>query len=285
MSSIENNLEPLVRIFHPSDFTPASEIAFAHALKLALDSKADLEIMHVTPHLSANEADVHWSDFPGVRPTLARWGIIPKGASREDVVKQGMDVKKIVLSGDPVSAILEYCHQHPPDLLVLATHQYDGLARWLHKQVAEPLARGSRAMTLFVPHEGTGFISLENGSVKLRRILLPVDHEPSGQKAVDEAYTLAVGLDCPDVEFRLLHVGETQEMPALKLPERGNWKWEKRLVQGDVIETILQEASAWSPDLVALTTQGHMHFLDALRGSTTERVLRGVHCPVLAIPA
>jgi nucleotide-binding universal stress UspA family protein len=56
-------------------------------------------------------------------------------------------------------------------------------------------------------------------------------------------------------------------------------------VQGDVLDRIVQEEREWSPDLIALTTQGHVGFLDALRGSTTERVVRGARCPVLAIPA
>jgi nucleotide-binding universal stress UspA family protein len=35
---------------------------------------------------------------------------------------------------------------------------------------------------------------------------------------------------------------------------------------------------------MVLATQGHLDFLDAVRGSTTERVLRNVRCPVLAVP-
>jgi nucleotide-binding universal stress UspA family protein len=34
-----------------------------------------------------------------------------------------------------------------------------------------------------------------------------------------------------------------------------------------------------------MTTQGHTGVLDALRGSTTERILRRASCPVLAVPA
>ena len=34
-----------------------------------------------------------------------------------------------------------------------------------------------------------------------------------------------------------------------------------------------------------MATQGHLDFLDALRGSTAERVLRGARCAVLAVPA
>jgi nucleotide-binding universal stress UspA family protein len=283
----EAGAAPLLRIFHPSDFSKASEVAFAHALKLALESKAELEIMHVARHLADSAGDVHWTDFPGVRATLARWGILPAEAAREAVAKTGMDVKKVVLEGsDPVESMVQYCREHPPDLLVLATHQRDGLGRWLHKEVAEPLARQSHAMTLFVPHDGNGFVSLENGTVTLRRILIPVDHEPSAQPALQEAFFLAAGLGKSKVEFRLIHVGtHSRGMPTLQLPDRPDWQWEKRVVEGDVVDRILQEEAEWSPDLMVLTTQGHRDFLDALRGSTTERVVRGARCPVLAIPA
>jgi hypothetical protein len=57
----------LDRIFHPSDFSPASEVAFAHALKLALIARTRLRVMHV----ALRKDDMHWSDFPGVRATLA----------------------------------------------------------------------------------------------------------------------------------------------------------------------------------------------------------------------
>jgi len=281
----EYSIAPLQRIFHPSDFTPASEVAFAHALKLALESKAALEIAHVERHIAGSEAHNHWTDFPGVRATLSRWGVLPGGATKEDVAKIGIDVKKIVLEGkDPVTSMLFYCHRHPPDLLVLASHHRDGLSRLLHHEVAEPLARKSHAMTLFVPQDGRGFISNENGSVTLRRILIPVDHLPDAQTALNEALVLTNELGNFPVEFRLLHVGSGPEMPALELPEWPDWKFEKHSVNGDVVDQILHEEAEWFPDLMVLATQGHRDFLDALRGSTTERVLRAARCPVLTIP-
>ena len=281
----EYSVAPLHRIFHPSDFTAASEVAFAHALKLALQSKASLEIAHVERHLAGTHADYHWTDFPGVRATLARWGVLPVGAAREDVLKIGIDVKKTVLEGkDPVASMLSYCRRHPPDLLVLASHHREGLSRLLHHEIAEPLARQSRAMTLFVPQDGHGFVSNENGAVTLRRILIPVDHMPNAQTALNEALLLTTELGISPAEFRLLHVGSGNGMPDLELPEWPDWKFEKSLANGDVVEQILHEEAEWSPDLMVLATQGHRDFLDALRGSTTERVLRAARCPVLTIP-
>ena len=122
--------EALIRILHPSDFTRASLIAFAHALKIALQSKAELEIVHVAPHKIGSDKDVHWSDFPGVRATLARWQILPVDAAVDEIAKLGLRVKKILNSeSDPLAAMTHYCETHPPDLLVLATHQREGFKR------------------------------------------------------------------------------------------------------------------------------------------------------------
>jgi nucleotide-binding universal stress UspA family protein len=283
---VKTDGERLIRILHPSDFSNSSRVAFAHALKIALQSKAELELVHVQRHKIGAEKDVHWTDFPGVRATLARWQILPADARPQDVAALGLRVKKVLNSEtDPLEAMIAYCEQYPPDLLVLATHQRDGFSRWLHKAMAEPLARRSRAMTLFVPESASGFIAPATGAVTLRRILVPVDRTPNAQAALEEAYFLASGFDRRGVVFKLLHAGTDEGMPTLSLPHRPGWRWEESLVPGDPVQRILKEAADWSPDLIVMATQGHRDFLDALRGSTTERVLRGVHCPVLAVPA
>lgn len=271
-------------IFHPSDFSKASEVAFRHALKIALQSKAKLDIMHVEPRLSPEKP--YWLDFPAVRATLTRWGILPEGAQREEVIKTGLRVRKILRSStDPLETMLRHFRRFPPDLIVLATHQRDGLDRWLHKAVAEPLARRSGAMTLFVPREGRGFVSLDDGSVALKKILVPVDRDPDPQTALEKALLLARGLGSGTGEFRLVHVGPRGTAPVLAPPLGRGWSYDLVVRLGDVVSEILNTEHDWRPDLIVLATQGHLDFLDALRGSTTERVLRGAHCPVLAVPA
>ena len=283
-SQVENRLGRNFIIFHPSDFSPASEVAFAHALKIALQSKAKLDLMHVERSLRPEKP--YWLDFPMVRATLARWGVLPEGIRRQEVAKTGLRVRKILKSSiDPVETMLQHFQRFPPDMIVLATHQRGGLARWLRKAVAEPLSRRSGAMTLFIPRTGRGFVSLENGTVTLKRILIPIDHVPRPQTALRRAFLLARGLDCGAGEFRLIHVGNPRTAPRIALTEEAGWSYEIVMRQGDVVNQILEEEAHWRPDLMVLATQGHMDFLDALRGSTTERVLRGTHCPVLAIPA
>lgn len=69
------------------------------------------------------------------------------------------------------------------------------------------------------------------------------------------------------------------------MAEREMWRWSKIYKQGDVERQILHAADECRADLIVMATQGHQGFLDALRGSTTERIVRNAKCPVLAVPA
>jgi nucleotide-binding universal stress UspA family protein len=269
-------------LFHPSDFSPASDVAFAHALRLALLVYGSLTMFHVAP----DEPDAHWSEFPGVRDTLTRWGLLPEGSPPEAVPELGIEVEKVVgVADDPLRSILGFLDGHPTDLIVLATHQHHGLERWLHRAVAEPLARASGALTLFVPPDVAGFVSRESGEVSLRRVLVPVDRDPDCRPAVNGAAALAQALGARDIHFETLHVGDGDSAPFVTAAEGPGWSWRHLVRAGDPVEEILRIAGDGQADLIVMTTQGHADFLDALRGSTTERVVRDARCPVLAIPA
>ena len=272
---------PLERMFHPSDFSHSSEVAFAHALKLGMMVQSELSIMHVTAHTS----DVAWLDFPGVRELLVRWQLLPEGSTRAEVFNLGLDVKKVLAHGrDPADAVLQYLEEHPTDLVVLATHQREGLSRWFHRAVAEPIARRSKTMTLFVPYGVKGFVSLESGAITLQRILVPMDTTPPPYDAIDVATDLMRALGVANPSLTLTYVGKEGEQPSVHPPQHDGWSWTTQIRQGHVVEEVLRSADECQADLIVLTTQGHHGFLDALRGSTTERILRGARCPVLAIP-
>jgi nucleotide-binding universal stress UspA family protein len=267
-------------IFHPSDFSEDSEIAFAHALKIALVTKAGLSMLHV-----AASPDADWQDFPGVRNALERWKLIPKGSSDSLIENLGIRVRKVVATGShPVEACLGFLERHPADLIVLAVRQHDGAMRWMEKSVGEPIARRAGQMTLFIPHGVRGFVSREYGSVSLRTILIPITGKPRPQPAVDATARLINSLQLPAGTITLLHVGAVAEMPSVKLPEHTGWTWSRVTKPGEPAETILQCAADLSADLIVMTTEGPNGFLDALRGSTSERVLRKARCPVLNLP-
>ncbi len=270
----------LARIAHPTDLSEESLFAFYHALRLAVAASSRLDILHVD-EVPFNQ---RWEEFPKISRTLESWGLSaePLGDEKElDHVRRFTPYGK-----EPVHPLLAYIDESLPDLMVMATHRRRGFDRWLHKEIAQKLARSRAVSTLFVPFGDEGFVSPTLGTVTLRRILLPIDWLPNAQAAVDAAATLCETLKCEETEVTLLHVGEADEdFPALSLPERSGLSWHSKRRGGDVLEQIFAEEEESEYDLVVMVTEGHDGFLDALRGSTTERVLGGTQCPLLAVPS
>ena len=269
---------PFVKsVFHPTDFSEASRVAFAHALVIALLRQTRLAILH------ADDDSSDWTRYPGVRETLEQWGLLAPGSPRSAVFDEfAVRVTKIASKGNPSSATLEYIQDEQPDLVVLGTQGRSGLASWLRPSKAQQIVRRSRSMTLFVPAEGRPFVDPATGQIRLRRILLPVDQKPDADEALVRATRLATILGDSEVEIELLHVGEGS-LPSVAKPEGEQWHFRETVLPGPVVETILSRAQ--EADLIVMATDGRDGVLDVFRGSFTERVVPEAPCPVLAVPA
>ena len=156
------------------------------------------------------------------------------------------------------------------------------MPRWLRSSAAEKLARRTGTHTLFVPNSTRGFVSLQDGEVTLRRVLVPVDHRRDPTAAVVIASRTPALTGGEPVEIILLHVGEAAGMPAIERPEAPACSYREEQRSGDVVEQILAAAREHDVDLIAMTTSGGS-ILDALSGTHTEQVLRRSPCPVLAV--
>jgi nucleotide-binding universal stress UspA family protein len=273
---------PINTIFHPTDLSEASFVAFVHALKIALLAQSELTILH-----ASNTAgdQVSWKDFPGVRQTLERWGVLPKGSPGRAVAELGMEVEKITGRGEkPLKAVTNYLQENPAQLVVLSSQGREGIPRFLKPSFAEPIARKTRAMTLFVPSHTSGFVDGDTGRVTLDRILIPFNHRPRFRPAIELARSFVRALDDDGGVYDLLHVGERGEAPAVDIPDEISWTSEKHYESGDVVDAILRVAEKNRAELIVMTTTGRDGILDRLRGTMTEQVVRSANCPVLAIP-
>ncbi len=272
-------------ILHPTDFSPASEKAFAHALAIALLRQTEFIILNVGNNKNNGSG---WKQFPAVRETLERWNLLEKNSPKSAVFDQlGVSVMKVDSAGtNTTSAILKYLDSNPIDLVVLATEGREGLPRWINRSKAEAIAHASRTITLFIPAEGKSFIQFENGDISLKSILVPVDQQPSPTAAIVYATRAAQALGVGDttVEIILLHVGEDDTVLDLDLPENSAWKFRKEVRSGDPVEEIISAANQFNADAIFMATAGHEGILDAMRGSTTEQIVRKAPCPLVAIP-
>ena len=272
---------PFRTIFHPTDFSADSHTALIHALKLAVLANGQLSMMHIDPAVPRSD----FEDFPRIRPILEQWGLLPANSTKAHVAQLGLTIKKArATAASPADAFLTYLAEHPADLLVMATHQYEGLARWQHRLVAEPVARSSRTATLFVPTHVEGFVVKESGQPRLRRVLIPVSAQPDPQPAVETAAQLAAALGCDNFTGILMHVGDDATLHSIRYPSRNGWLWHTLTCRGNVVDVILGMGADFDGDLIVMTTEGHQSISDMVQGSTMERVLRGARCPLLALP-
>ena len=226
----------------------------------------------------------NWTEFHGVRQTLSGGDCFRRIAPSlpcQSWASMSGDHHKDKDPEGSAGVFLE--QQQRPDCL--ATHQDKGRGLWKEKSVAQPVARKSHQMTLFIPAGVKGFVSLQDGAVSLKNILIPVAPVPTAQPSIQAAVRLATRLNCPAGRFTILYVGDDSEMPEVSCPELPGWEWTKLSQKGDITEVILQTAHATEADLIIMATEGHNGFLDALRGSHSEQVLRQCACPLLVIPA
>ncbi|NND95914.1 MAG: universal stress protein, partial [Pirellulaceae bacterium] len=102
-------------VLYPTDFSNEGSNAFAHALKIALQHRGNLTMLHVDPH---HVEDHRWEKFPHVRQTLANWGMLADDAPHSAVAKElGLGIDKIGAEGSIVGSILDYADHHPIRLI------------------------------------------------------------------------------------------------------------------------------------------------------------------------
>jgi nucleotide-binding universal stress UspA family protein len=135
-----------------------------------------------------------------------------------------------------------------------------------------------------------------------QRILIGFDGSPQAEKAVETALSLARYMDSTVVIFAVARPPEPAtrvEVSAVLDNAREHFEADfKRIVKGAQaegieIETeiavghpaehIIHKAEAAKADLIIIGTRGTSTFKKWMLGSTSERVLRYAHCPVLVV--
>jgi nucleotide-binding universal stress UspA family protein len=176
---------------------------------------------------------------------------------------------------------LRFLAGHPSELMVLATHGREGLPRWFRPSIAEAMSRRSETQTLFISSRCRGFVDQSTGELDLKRILVPVDHSPPPAAAIGAVRQFCRALSA-EPKIHVLHVGA--KAPVLNTASSPAHGIAVELRSGNAVDGILQAAADMRANLICMVTAGHHGILDAIRGSTAERVLRQAPCPILAVP-
>jgi len=260
----------------PTGFDGDDARAFAHGLRLAHAMGTSMSQLHRGNPMAAG-------DDLGVRAVLERWGELPPGSRPEDVAALGFWVRKLgVQKGDVRHAVIEFVKNHALDLLVIGTTR-SALRRLVSG--TGPTVKDVEAPTLFLPPDSRDLVDRATGKTRLRTVVVPAAVSPSAASAVNLALSLARHLQAPEGRIVLLHVGPESQRPHVTETEQEGWSYEWRGADGNAAAAICATARDVDADVIAMTTTGARGLLDALRGSTVERVVADAPCPVLAVPA
>jgi nucleotide-binding universal stress UspA family protein len=268
-------------IVHPTDFSAGDAAAFAHALAMTLASKSQLCLLQVR-----EPGEAFFSQTQGlrhVRDLLVRWKMLAEDTPY-DRWESELDVQVSsvsVIARNARSGILEFLEDRPANLVVLATYEHKALARWLDVPVHHSVLRKLRTMSLFLPAGAKGFVDKDTGALALKKVLVPVDADVDSLPAIRRVQAM-LELVSSKASLQLLHVGE--RAPGL-IDERGAPLGLPIAVRkGPVVDAILEVADGLKVDAIAMPTRGRHGLLDAVRGSTSARVLDGARWPLLAVP-
>lgn len=271
------------RILVTTDFSVDSERAFFHALAFAVKRKARLTLLHTG---SESRNAVPWEKFPGVRQTLAGWGLLPTDSPRNAVAETlGVGVAKMAIrDDDPRQGITDYLRKHPTDLLVMASEGRSGFARLFNPSVAETVSFQTNSHTLMLPKLGRGFVDPTTGHSSLRRVLCAIEADRDPRPALRYLKQWLPGIGGPEMEITVLQNVAPEDAMELMLPNAPGLTWHQEARAGDATETVLTAAREHRAELVVMATRRPLRLLGRLRGSHTDRILRELRLPLLSVP-
>jgi nucleotide-binding universal stress UspA family protein len=268
-------------IVHPTDFSAGSALAFAHALAVTLASRSQLCLLQVRENEEAFFSPTH--GLRQVRDLLVRWGRLRKDAPYDHWESElDLRVSNMSIAARSTRAgILEFLDDRPCELVVLATYEHKGLTRWRDVSVPQSVLRQAHIMSLFLREGGRGFVDLNGGALRLKKVLMPIDGALPCLDALRRVERV-IKLVSSDAAIQLFHVGE--RAPVV-IGENGKPLGLPVVVrQGRVVDAIMKAASDLNVDAIAMPTAGRHGLIDAVRGSTTARVLDDGRWPLLAVP-
>ena len=288
------------RILCPIDFSPFSERALMHAMRMANWFGAKLQVMHVMPLLppsSVNElaASSRQLSAKNLNATIERFRV------------PGVDVSAaLVESADPVARILEAAEAFDADLVVTGSHGRSGYQRVLMGSVVEALLHKSPRPILTIPSH---LVAPQADALALSRIVCAVDFSEASLNAL--AIALAIAEETggqltllhviamppelthppqpPDYDVTQIRVeAEAACLTRLQalIPEhaRDYCTIDIAVLEGGVSTQILRMAADRQAELIVLGVHGRNAFDLAFFGSNSKEIIREAHCPVLTVP-
>lgn len=210
-----------------------------------------------------------------------------------------VEVEGLTVEGDAADAILTTAHEKHADLIVMSTHGYSGLTRWVMGSVTERVIAHAPCPVLVI-----------RADKPVTRMLIPLDGSELAERAMLPGLEIASAFGAEVEFFRAVLPVPMENINELEKAERGlgtqlqdSWldsaadylklqvdiaarrgvKAKAVVRTGPAASTLLDYADAMEIDAVAMATHGRTGLQKWLYGSVTEKVLRAGHTHAMLI--
>lgn len=208
------------RIVVPLDESQLAEQALPVAAHIARMSGGSILLVHIVQPMK------DYSYYPGSTPLLAseivtsdyeRAETYLKEMARSKVV-QGIHVTTEVMSHDVAHGILEVSQKNEADVIVLSSHGYTGVKRWIMGSVAQKIVHHSPVPVLVLRPEAS---RLPKDQQQPIRVLVPLDGSALAEEILNPAALLSTILSSPSQgELHLACVLPLSEAETIAYRER-----------------------------------------------------------------
>ena len=290
------------RIVCATDFSPASEAAWAEARLLGKLFDAEIVLVHSMEPLPivTGEAYLPPDVYEGLVAATRREAEAGFDRLLENVTGSGLKVRIRQEDGPPAQRILHIVDEESADLLIAGTHGRTGFERLLLGSIADRLVRQATCPVLIARADLPGEPPRE-----IRRICYATDFSPTARAAWPWVATIAAAARA---EVDLVHVtlepvpdrhmsAEIVARMATLVQEKGRADVEQfleqstlprdrvrvHLPQGVAGEQIVRRARMHAADLIVMGTHGWSGVVRWMLGSVAQHVIQTAPCPVLTV--
>jgi nucleotide-binding universal stress UspA family protein len=136
-------MSQIKRILVPTDFSPASDIAFTYAVDMAARDGAAIDLLHVldAAGFAAAYPDGVYVELPALRAQAIRQATSNLDEAARRCATADVKATTHVLIGTPASSIAAEAKADDCDLIVMGTHGRGAFAHFMLGSVAERVVR------------------------------------------------------------------------------------------------------------------------------------------------
>jgi nucleotide-binding universal stress UspA family protein len=278
------------RILVATGGSPWSDAAAAYAIALAAQMGADLCILTVLNVSGVYAMPDVMASSELLMESVEQQGQEMLAHTAAHAINAGVPHVALLKWGNVAETILQTAAEEQCDLIVLGSRGLSGFKRLMLGSISNAVAAKAQCPVLVIKQPPLG-------PLHWRRVLVATGGSPWSDAAVDHAIELARAQQLEvcilyveqrrsrrmDSLFSLTSDGKNVLALAEARAAAASVPYEAKLVQGDVVTTILATAAEEHCDVIILGSRGLTGFKRLMLGSTSNAVSATAPVPVLIV--